>query len=721
MSCVAVFIILTSVSNPLNFNQIFAHPLLSSVSSIGVKTNDARGIEAPSNMNVKSTGIDGGQVKYTVSEADDVGNTINVICNHESGSILSIRMNMVTCNTPRFLEAVEDTTPPIVSVPNDMILEATGPDGRIANYNATATDIVDGILPTSCNPKSGSMFALGQTRVECTANDKAGNIGKTDFVITVEDTTPPTVSVPNDMILEAAGPDGSMASYSATATDIVDGILPTSCNPRSGSMFALGQTRVECTANDKAGNIGKAEFVITVRDTTPPETALGNVTVGWLGSISYGDVTPSVDTNFNFNGTDLVGISYYECRLDNGTWKLRQVISDSSDKKINICTYTAIHDAGTHNFQVRAVDTSGNEDPNPPSFMWDIESPLKAVQGLILQVNNINPTLNLDPLLYQVVSVLSDTSKSNDVSSCYLLDSFMNEIKVQNMIGSLSPSDLNGLARTTLAITDNLSCPPPIANAGSPQSVGAGTTDVLLNGSSSLYADNQASFSWKQIGGNPTVEIKNSESPKATFDAPIASQFSEGEKSTTLTFQLTVVGAGSLESMGITTVKVNSINETTNTSPVAESQSVTTKQDTSVTINLDATDKDGDGLTYSLKSSPSHGSLSSFNEDTGSVVYNPDSDYTGSDSFTFTASDETSTSNTGKVSITVNSAAPEVPTNPPPLPEHPVAPEVPISTPPVAEHHDDNTAFSESKEEMQGEIEVQDELKAESEFEAPGK
>ncbi|MGB8159932.1 MAG: Ig-like domain-containing protein, partial [Nitrososphaeraceae archaeon] len=170
------------------------------------------------------------------------------------------------------------------------------------------------------------------------------------------------------------------------------------------------------------------------------------------------------------------------------------------------------------------------------------------------------------------------------------------------------------------------------------------------------------------------------------------------------------VGAGNLESTSITTVKVNALTtgapETpTNTPPVAESQSVTTTEDTSVSINLDATDKDGDGLTYSLKSSPSHGSLSSFDVDTGSVVYNPDSGYTGSDGFTFTASDGTSTSNTGKVSITVNSAAPEVPTNPPPLPEH----------------HDGSIEYSESKEEMQGEIEVQGEIKAQSEFEAQGK
>ena len=57
-----------------------------------------------------------------------------------------------------------------------MTLEATGPEGRMAHYSANATDIVDGNLPTFCNPESGSTFALGQTRVECTANDNAGNI-----------------------------------------------------------------------------------------------------------------------------------------------------------------------------------------------------------------------------------------------------------------------------------------------------------------------------------------------------------------------------------------------------------------------------------------------------------------------------------------------------------------------------------------------------------------
>src|SRR5206468_3794834 len=99
----------------------------------------------------------------------------------------------------------------------------------------------------------------------------------------------------------------------------------------------------------------------------------------------------------------------------------------------------------------------------------------------------------------------------------------------------------------------------------------------------------------------------------------------------------------------------------------AKSQSVTTNLDTSASITLDATDKDGDSLTYSLRSSPSHGTLSSFDKDTGSVVYSPKTEYTGTDSFTFTASDESSTSNTAKISITVN---PVTHINTPPVPKY---------------------------------------------------
>jgi hypothetical protein len=524
----------------------------------------------------------------------------------------------------------------------------------------------------------------GDSVIAITPTTKS-SVDTISFLQTVEastspiDTAPPVVSVPEDIIAEATGPEGRIVNYEANATDIVDGNVATVCNPASDSMFALGQTRVECTANDTAGNIGKNEFVITVRDTTPPETMLGNVTVGWLGSITAGDTTPSVDINFNFNGTDLVGISHYECRLDDGSWKSAHTLSeDISAEKINICTYTGVRDPGSHNFQVRAVDTSDNKDPSPPSFMWNIESPVEATQELITQVNNIYPTLELDAPLHQVVEDLSDTSTSNDANSCYLFSTFMNDIKVQNMVGSLSLPDLNDFAITTLAITNNIGCPAPIANAGSPQSVEAGEKGVLLDGSDSFYSGNTPSVKWKQTGGSPKVEIKNSGKAKATFDAPTYDQFKDVGNSTTLSFELTAIGAGDLKSTSITTVTVNAVNippvteSAVNNPPIAKSQRVTTDIDTSSTITLDATDKDGDRLTYSIGTTPNHGSLSSFDKDTGSVVYKPNNGYSGSDSFTFTASDESSTSNAAEVSIVVN-------------------PVTHINSPPVAESQDVTT------------------------------
>jgi hypothetical protein len=476
------------------------------------------------------------------------------------------------------------------------------------------------------------------------------------------DTTPPVVTVPVDMKVEATGPEGRIVSYESTATDTVDGNVATVCSPKSGSLFALGQTRVECTAVDKAGNTGKNQFIITVRDTTPPETTLGDVTVGWLGSITSGDTTPSVDSNFDFDGTDLVGISHYECRLEDGGWKSAHKVTDINGEKINTCTYTGVRDPGAHNFEVRAVDTSGNKDASPASFMWNIEAPDQAIQGLITRVNSIYQSLNLDSALHQAIEDLSDNSVSNDPNSCYLLNSFMNDLNVQNMIGTLSLTDLNDFVKTTLAIMDNIGCLPPIANAGSPQSVEAGEKGVMLDGSNSLHADNPISFNWKQIGGSPTVEIRNSAKAKASFDAPTSDQFKDVGSSTTLTFELTVAGAGDLKSTAITTVEVNAVNNPpeepgVNNPPVAKSQSVTTYSDKSISINLDATDKDGDSLTYSLTSSPNHGSLSSFDKNTGTVVYTPKSGYTGNDGFTFTANDKSSTSNSAKVSITVNSVS----------------------------------------------------------------
>ena len=87
-----------------------------------------------------------------------------------------------------------------------------------------------------------------------------------------------------------------------------------------------------------------------------------------------------------------------------------------------------------------------------------------------------------------------------------------------------------------------------------------------------------------------------------------------------------------------------------NDAPVANNQSVNTAENTAKSITLTGTDIDGDSLTYTVESGPSHGSLSGT---APNLTYTPATNYNGPDSFTFKVNDGAVDSNTATVSITV--------------------------------------------------------------------
>jgi len=104
------------------------------------------------------------------------------------------------------------------------------------------------------------------------------------------------------------------------------------------------------------------------------------------------------------------------------------------------------------------------------------------------------------------------------------------------------------------------------------------------------------------------------------------------------------------EYSAIATISITVIN--TNNAPIASSQSVTVSQDSSASITLTGSDGDADTLTYTVASSPAHGSLSG---DAPDLTYTPTAGYSGTDSFTFTVYDGQENSTTsGTVSITVS-------------------------------------------------------------------
>jgi gliding motility-associated-like protein len=92
-------------------------------------------------------------------------------------------------------------------------------------------------------------------------------------------------------------------------------------------------------------------------------------------------------------------------------------------------------------------------------------------------------------------------------------------------------------------------------------------------------------------------------------------------------------------------------NNVANQAPIAENQTVIVMEDQSENISLGASDADGNGLSYSIVSQPTHGSLTGI---ASAYTYVPDPDYFGPDSFTFNVNDGMVDSNIATVSITVS-------------------------------------------------------------------
>jgi hypothetical protein len=178
---------------------------------------------------------------------------------------------------------VVDRTPPRILCPGDLVVEAQGPagvpksDGAIRAFLASpsASDLVD-LMPAITND-APDYFALGPTVVTFTATDYSGNGSQCQATVTVADRTPPRITPPADLALEAPGPNGVPASDAriraflagAGATDLVDP-APTLTHDAPAAWFPLGVTVVTFTATDRYGNRAQAQARVTVADTTPP-------------------------------------------------------------------------------------------------------------------------------------------------------------------------------------------------------------------------------------------------------------------------------------------------------------------------------------------------------------------------------------------------------------------------------------------------------------------
>ena len=147
----------------------------------------------------------------------------------------------------------------------------------------------------TCDPASGSTFALGTTTVDCSATDAANNTATGSFTVKVQDTTKPELTLPDNITEEATGPNGNVVNFNATASDLVSGSVNVDCTPDSGSTFAITTTTVNCSATDAAGNKATGSFTVKVQDTIAPSNFqfVGNINDN--DSYFFGDVPAQAD------------------------------------------------------------------------------------------------------------------------------------------------------------------------------------------------------------------------------------------------------------------------------------------------------------------------------------------------------------------------------------------------------------------------------------------
>ncbi|MCA1766331.1 MAG: cadherin-like domain-containing protein, partial [Desulfobulbaceae bacterium] len=93
--------------------------------------------------------------------------------------------------------------------------------------------------------------------------------------------------------------------------------------------------------------------------------------------------------------------------------------------------------------------------------------------------------------------------------------------------------------------------------------------------------------------------------------------------------------------------------EPVNNPPVAQDLAVTLNENETVASFLSATDPDNDPLNYAILTAPTSGAAVLIDSVSGEFQYTPNKDFSGSDSFTYQASDGSANSATATVSLTV--------------------------------------------------------------------
>ena len=168
-------------------------------------------------------------------------------------------------STGNQLVTVTDTTAPEISQLENIIAEATSVNENIVNLDEPLTSDIQELTIYKDAP---GVFPIGDTLVTWIVTDDTGNHSIATQTVTIVDTTIPTLTLPEDLTVEAASFQETLVDIGQAEADDISGI--SSIGNNAPDVFPLGSTVVTWSTTDNHHNTISAEQTITVVDTTVP-------------------------------------------------------------------------------------------------------------------------------------------------------------------------------------------------------------------------------------------------------------------------------------------------------------------------------------------------------------------------------------------------------------------------------------------------------------------
>jgi hypothetical protein len=288
---------------------------------------------------------------FTLTATDGVGTTatatLNVTVNSNSAPTLTY--------SPASLAVGGSTT----------INPATGPadNGSIASIVVQSQGTYTGTISVNSSGvvSISNATPYGSHTITMRATDNCGAITDATLALNLTDTVPPDTTINSN----PANPiNSSSAAFTFSGSDSGSGVASFECkldsgtfapctSPKNYTSLSDGSHTFQVRAIDVAGNQDPSPAGYTwVVDTTGPSTTISSTPT---------NPTNSTSATFVFSATDAgSGVASFECKLDAGSFA--PCSSPTNYPSLS---------AGSHTFQVRAIDNLSNVG-SPQGYTWVI-------------------------------------------------------------------------------------------------------------------------------------------------------------------------------------------------------------------------------------------------------------------------------------------------------------------------------------------------------------